>query len=861
MASPTLTLDVEVHNDTALQGAALEHDPYLAVWGSWGAYHTTACHALPASVAGVRRLTIGPYELPALATLRGDETLWLKQCVLTNKSGIAAIDIKEEKHVDRTGQAGILSLPVALLLRAATRNEALAGTEIDPLLRDDLLMKAHVAAANAGTEFDVMAAFETATLRANKGTVSVRVHADAGNIKPHLERFNAVLQRQNDPDTPLLYGTERMLKHEFRVRDAIMTDYSVGFFASADGGAPAWPIGKETSLDNLHLVSYQSEQGWLPAAYYPCTDADTRPVAPRSDVTQYVSTHYGPTRESARFMEDQLAASLRRNGMAHGAFLAAISGQHARATSDATVDPHYLRAIAVVLGTGTFVANTCNYTSDMRYPNKQAVAPPHAALRSRVLRKRLVGDYAALCMRHGIPLAGGAAGADADGIEDFGTGIQCGYSNSDDCEGDSTLASNVVRDMPRVARCDTSLPLLAAAASVVARNVIFDVGASVTGRYLDAKGEEMSHKDVTTLPMIGDAMDARSEIGGHCHGLMLPLPVVAAMLQRGGHDLDKDAPVLARALKAAAAWEFAQAVPITEGTGGTSPFILGEAETYHNDPATLARLAAMRAVHKQVRDSAPTLADAFKMEGMAFNAAKQPAEQRPSSFYRGIAFVMSPQTLALNPLLGTLAIVNVASRTRGAEIGTLLRDCGKPNGGASGLALVSPYKNMGRARWDQEVTPLAACILNQMPLSTVARFRALPPAGTMPMRATFAEAMGRLNHVLSDRVMLALTRPMPRADLTLAEVLDRHARGMAALPPALVPATAATAAGTEDNPVVALFSQPWRLADPDVMARVHTEIQALEKSGHVLTHRFVHNRPLAQCVDTIELHLVLPKPA
>ncbi len=44
-----------------------------------------------------------------------------------------------------------------------------------------------------------------------------------------------------------------------------MTAHARYFFRDEEGGAPLHPINpREPSLDPLHLVSYQSEHGWLP---------------------------------------------------------------------------------------------------------------------------------------------------------------------------------------------------------------------------------------------------------------------------------------------------------------------------------------------------------------------------------------------------------------------------------------------------------------------------------------------------------------------------------------------------------------------------------------------------------------------
>jgi hypothetical protein len=327
---------------------------------------------------------------------------------------------------------------------------------------------------------------------------------------------------------------------------------------------------------------------------------------------------------------------------------------------------------------------------------------------------------------------------------------------------------------------------------------------------------------------------------------MMTRAVAGRMLTRGGHDLAQDEPDLAQALARAAPWEFASGVLVLEGTGATSPWILPAAETFAQDGGK--RLATQRVLQKRLRADAPVLMDAFKVEGLPFYGDKQEAQRRVSPFYRGVAFLMSSELK--NPVLGTLAVVDVTTHTRGAEIGALLRQCGQADGP---FALVSPFKAIGRAQWDAEITPLAACVQNQMALSRIGRFSPIASAAKPPLAmrpASLSEALGRLGHDLPDAVVQGLAKPLPLS-MSLGDALDRHARGATRTP---VPR--ATPTGPENT--VVLYSQPWRLKDEAVNRQVHAELKALEASGAVRGHRFVHHRPLAQCTDTLELHLILP---
>jgi hypothetical protein len=118
-----------------------------------------------------------------------------------------------------------------------------------------------------------------------------------------------------------------------------------------------------------------------------------------------------------------------------------------------------------------------------------------------------------------------------------------------------------------------------------------------------------------------------------------------------------------------------------------------------------------------------------------------------------------------------------------------------------------------------------------------------------------------MNHVLPVRVLRALEQVAP-AGVPLTLAFDRHCRGArlhaAAPSPALalgdLPATAAVVSGKR----VALYTQPWRLAQPGVMLKVEQELLALKARGAIQAFEFVRNRPLAHCEDVIDLIVTLP---
>ena len=254
-----LTLCVKVDTSRgALRGGDTEQRGYVAVWASWGDTQRDAvCYALPAEVDAP--VTIGAVALPPLDQIRGDETLWLKQYALTRKSGIPAIDAKESASVIRDQAAGTCALFLAELLAVSGGKAPV----VDAILQQTLAMQNLAATGNSET------AIEQATRASEKGVLLYETQW-RGLVDTARRKYSKKLAlAQARKDGPLMYMTPRMVQTMLAIRDRVMQSHAVHYFASDGGGAPLWPINpRETSLDGLHLFGYQSDQGWLPAAYY-----------------------------------------------------------------------------------------------------------------------------------------------------------------------------------------------------------------------------------------------------------------------------------------------------------------------------------------------------------------------------------------------------------------------------------------------------------------------------------------------------------------------------------------------------------------------------------------------------------------
>ena len=409
------------------------------------------------------------------------------------------------------------------------------------------------------------------------------------------------------------------------------------------------------------------------------------------------------------------------------------------------------------------------------------------------------------------------------------------------------------------------------------------MAASVTAALFNTAGEKMTKKDIKDLPVFGDAVDTASSVAGHLHGLWLALVQMALALQRAGHDLERDLPPLAKALREAAAWEFHVPVYVLEGTGGIEPMVLPTGEWSANDPQMMAQMKATRTLYETAAKVAPTLVANARFRGLGFYDAPQEPDRRLSTFYRGVSMLMSRKLMAMNPLYGVVAFINCKTQTRGLDIGAVLRDMGKPDGGPQAVGLVSAFASdptIGRAVWDAEVEPLIACLMNQMPLSVYGRFlpaQTARPARTraptalesaLPERATAAEALARIGHPLTLRTLLAMEQ-CPPAELGLA--LDRHSAGLAlalkskplahrhtlrGADPTIVPVTKTPLV---DARTAVLTTQPWQLQQPGVAQKMIAELEALKKRGLITSYVLARNRPLSQCLDTVDIILRLPE--
>jgi hypothetical protein len=663
-----------------------------------------------------------------------------------------------------------------------------------------------------------------------------------------------------------------MMEAMIKARDMLLASYVPAFYGSEgpSGPQPAhWPIGPEKSLEDLHMPLYRSEQGVLPPVAFFMHDVDTRDWPADSDILQHAE-HYALTGESAQFYNRLLVASCRRHGMHEAAVVAAIDAQH-KDKAYAGSSGAYLDAEAVIQDIGTYTANAAHYTTDMRYLKQQRGQTLAHLVRSTT--DKMTATYilpawkaeahtlavsshdlaALLCkLTLGKSLAAGApdatelatAGVQRYELESFDAVLVWGLVNSGDCEDMSNLGSTILRRIPAAAAAATKagldLPLLQAAARVCATRIVFDVAASVTGAYVNTEGKELSRdemKQVTDLPRIGDAMDRRAHVGGHCHGTWEGKVSVAARLTKGGADVAKDLPELHAYCQQAGVWEGRQPTLVLEGTSSIEPWVLPAGEVAqlagaHDAQAFEARATTRRAFLKHARTAAPALFERFRLEGLSYYTA-MPAtgdeDRRVSSFYRGLVHLVAPDLYRMNPRYGQVTAVQMTGRTRGIEMGTYLR-ASATSTDTHDVALIPTFGSISRAQWDTHIRPVMAAVQHQMPLNAFSHF---------PTPASFNSTMLRNDHVLSSQVLAKLSGSLPLL-LSGADLTDTEA-----------------VAPVGEMAALCLYTHPWRVGEAAALATLQRELAGLVASGHVVAHTVVHDHPLRASDKVLCLQLQL----
>lgn len=798
----TLQVKLVAEENAGLLGGDWEYKPHLAEWASFTS-HRVPRHSGTLSTSAP--IPVGPYSLPSSTTpLRGDEAIHLKMMAVTKHSGIDSIDVSDKGRVERSVQSGTVRLPLVDLLLAAQENRTMEVRMEDPQLTMSKLNE--LRNDNSKKNLTAKQMEDCAAFVAYKGTLLVTPQLSSPSAIDLVEKLKRAASTESD--SKLMYGSPKMIAAMQKMQEMLLTAYSNDFYGrvkAEDGsvdGPPTYPLGAETSLDHMHLPLFYSELGVLPPVAMTQHTIETRENNPA-----LAKEHYAPSRESALMANKLLASSGLRSGLSSEQMVSAIRSQLTQSRSDESISAAYVEAEMAIADMATATGNAIKYMKDYRYPNKQSInmaasaAPtnavnalsPNSPLRitlavARTLRK---------CGAYGWYLAGAfkikASTVTTEGgkeVKSYETEVESleslplyGIAGADDCEGSSQMSSHVLRNLPRLATVVSrkEAPLLHAAADVVRLRVVADVVSSVSAAFVDTSGNKLSREEtraIKDLPLIGDDLDTRREVGGHCHGLWLSRPTVAAAIERSSSaaQLKRDLPELACDYSA---WEKRLPTHVLEGTASSDPLVLpagevaaaimtrsvGEAAMFEGEAT--ARKAFLTSLLTPpttpgIKEPNPLL-EYTHMEGLSFYTHAQDPQRRVSSFYMGVSHLLLPELYMMHPLYGQLSVVNPKEMTRGGELGKLLRMPFSKT--TPELAFVPTFGRIKRSEWDSVMRPVMASIQNQMPLAANDVFSNTKEAEMASLRVA---------HVIPPSVLTALGEtPLP-----VNVSLDRHVMGV-----------------------------------------------------------------------------------
>lgn len=728
-----------------LLGGTHEYAPYLGVHATFGAHKCVRrldlvaaggkMKGLGAAVsdavfayegAGVRYTT---REAPRFVLehygdeeTRVDEMLWAEVWCHTRDTGIAEMDARESRWVERHISCGQVQLPVHEILSAFRAGGERLGEAL--VFSQDVVDERVVAvklqqyrAAEPEREM-TEALFRQYAMRAandtSKGVLELEVrvrHFDAAlyartpYARPnfHQESLSASLLdlgrqhsgREPKVSPPLSFtssaGVARMMQ---TLQTHVLQPYCTHFLRLSESDPEPLYAPSNSNVANLQLPMWRANIFMLPVQeYWASLDVPTRvyhsPQARARD-----EALYGYRARAERHMLMMLEASLLRHGM-DGATFERVVREHYASTNRATdVDALFLVCDEVVADVGTFAANSAHYTADFRY-----VAQKRARDRT-----------------------GEAVRIDLDSWDHT---VMNNIGNDDDCEGTECVASPIIRVFG-TGRVDLGgkweSPLLESVRLLLQQSVVHDLGATVTSAYFDAKNEKLERCE--ELPMAGDEMDLRATCAGHCHGAIESLSAYAAKLERG--NVGEDALRRVRAAlpqdEAVARRETMRVPLILEPTGSIDPRILPLAESYARHPLMGEKKRAQWLFQRTLKKAIAAeegMGELLVPEGLVHYAEAQDPRRRISSFYNQPVFGVSVDAARrFGATLGQYALCQRASGDRnwcyGVDVADFLRGSGEQ-------AYVAPFYGE-RLHWEEHVAPYVESVQHQLPLSSFGRW-------------------------------------------------------------------------------------------------------------------------------------------
>lgn len=508
--------------------------------------------------------------------------------------------------------------------------------------------------------------------------------------------------------TPVLYNSEKGVQCMMRAMEhQVLGPYARHFMQLERTGPAPLITPLNAQIAQLQMPMWVSKMGQAPVyAYWACHDPTTREYADEA-MRQRDLELYGFSVRTEKLLLTMLNSSLRRHGLSAQAFEREIRAHFSPENKSRQLSSLLRLCEKVLADTGTFAANSANYTADFRFVTRR---DPASGTR---VSKMIV-------------------------LDSWDNTILNGVGNSDDCEGMDNTATTIIRAYAtgrHTLGFAWESPLLNACQLLLRHTVIYDVGATVTSAYMDADHKKIDMKNAKDLPMVGDKTDLAAECGGHCHALWEPLTVSLDRLRNG----NTPAEVLQRVQAAGPACPAFQArdrqrqTLVLEPTSSIEPYILPVKESCGDNAVLLRKECAGRQFQKalrarlearmekvgekmQMKAGMADFRDMLGPEGLPYYVEKQHPNRRVSSFYDTVVHATSLELMKFDTSLAQLAFCSsIDGRMHfGAKIADMLRNRDK-------YALMTPF-SQNRAEWQRQVRPLVESLQHQLPFMAFGRY-------------------------------------------------------------------------------------------------------------------------------------------
>lgn len=496
--------------------------------------------------------------------------------------------------------------------------------------------------------------------------------------------------------TPISYtsemGVQKMLSS---LEKYILEPYVKHFIKMAETNEEplCQPLNKNVS--NLQLPMWDSEMGQTAVAnYWSCNDPTTREY-PNEALRRQDLEEYGLNAKSEKFLLRILGASMRRFGMSAEKFEHEIRNHFSTENKSTKISEHFLLCEEII---ARLPLPLGYYTADYRF-----------------IRTGLASDRAKIIVLDSW---------DRTLVNDIG--------KSDDCEGEDETATSIIRTFGigrhTVKDFQWESPLLNAVKLYLGHTLIYDIGATVTSAYLDTDNSRIETK-MKDLPMIGDAMDQRSQCDGHCHALMGSL--TDAIVRLGNGNI---APEILTKIKAATIQDKAfqqrdgqRTMLVLEATGSMETRILPVEEAYQESRNLTMKKKAERNFIKSLKlrlderkkdTNKSDFSDLFQPDGIQHYVEKQDPQRRISSFYNEVVHATSLELWKRFDIsLSQMAFARKTGPSQyqyGAKIADFIRN-------PKDYAFVFPFHEMGE-EWKNEVVPFMESVQHQQAIMSFGRY-------------------------------------------------------------------------------------------------------------------------------------------